>query len=150
MKTIFDPNNRAELIDRIKLINDSSSALWGKMNVYQMLKHCTNWEEWILGKKQYIYKQEFLGSIFGKMALRKMIDTEKPFDRNVPTSDQLKIKETSGDLEAEKEKWIALLHEYENYSNPGFIHDFFGKMTKDQIGRLAYKHTDHHLRQFNC
>lgn len=115
MKTIFDPNNREELIDRIKLLNESKSAQWGKMNVFQMVRHCTTWEEWILGKKQYRYKQEFLGFIFGKMALKKMIDTEKPFDRNVPTSDQFKIKETSGDLEAEKEKWIALLHEYENY-----------------------------------
>jgi hypothetical protein len=120
------------------------------MNVFQMVRHCTTWEEWILGKNQYKYKQEFLGFIFGKMALRKMIDTEKPFDRNVPTSDQFKIKETSGDIESEKKKWIALINDYENYSNPGFIHDFFGKMTKEQIGRLAYKHTDHHLRQFNC
>jgi len=44
-------------------------------------------------------------------------------------------------------KWIGLLSESENYSNPKFVHDFFGKMTKEQIGILVYKHTDHHLRQ---
>jgi hypothetical protein len=37
---------------------------------------------------------------------------------------------------------------YANYSNPGFVHDFFGKMTDEQIGIFAYKHADHHLRQF--
>jgi len=29
------------------------------------------------------------------------------------------------------------------------MHPFFGKMTKEQVGYLAYKHTDHHLWQFN-
>ena len=60
------------------------------------------------------------------------------------------MKELNGDIESEKKKWISLIEGYENYSNPGFIHDFFGKMTKEQIGILAYKHTDHHLRQFNA
>lgn len=27
---------------------------------------------------------------------------------------------------------------------------FFGRLTKAQWGRLAYKHVDHHLRQFGC
>jgi hypothetical protein len=101
------------------------------------------------GKKPIQIQSGFLGFLFGKMVLKRMINNDKPFDRNIPTSDQFKIQETSGDIESEKKKWIALIHDYENYSNPAFIHDFFGKMTKEQIGRLAYKHTDHHSRQFN-
>lgn len=31
-----------------------------------------------------------------------------------------------------------------------FMHPFFGKITREQIGYLAYKHDDHHLRQFNA
>lgn len=149
MKTIFDKTARDELISRINTLNENSTAQWGKMNIYQMLKHCTIWEEWILGKNKYTYKQEFIGFLFGKIALKRMIKDEKPFDRNVPTSVQFKVKAKNGDIVAEKQKWIALLEEYERYSNPGFIHDFFGRMTKEQIGLLAYKHTDHHLRQFN-
>ncbi len=78
-----------------------------------------------------------------------MIKNENPLDRNAPTSAHFKIKETTGNIQTEKNKWIALIEEYEFYSNPDFIHDFFGKMTKEQIGYLNYKHTDHHLRQFN-
>ena len=48
-----------------------------------------------------------------------------------------------------KKEWILLIKGYESYSNPTFIHDFFGKMTREEIGLLVYKHTDHHLRQFN-
>ncbi|WP_303413521.1 DUF1569 domain-containing protein [Pontibacter coccineus] len=101
-----------------------------------------------MGKDSHIYKQAFVGKVFGKIALRKMIKDAKPFDQNIPTSSQFKAKEESGDLEAEKLKWISLTQAYENYHNPAFIHDFFGKMTKEQIGILVYKHSDHHLRQF--
>jgi len=148
MKTIFDKENRILLINRIEQINEGKKAEWGKMNVYQMTKHNTYWNSWILGKGNFVYKQEFLGKIFGKIALKRMIKDEKLFDKNIPTSDQFKAKELSGDLESEKSEWISLINEYENYSNPKFIHDFFGKITKEQIGILVYKHTDHHLRQF--
>jgi len=150
MKTIFDEKNRLELIDRIKTINANSRSQWGKMNIYQMLKHCTFWDEWIQGKNKQTYKRELLGLIFGRMALKGVVSDDKPLRRNTPTSAPFKIKELSGDIELEKKKWISLIEGYENYSNPNFVHDFFGKMTKEQIGILAYKHSDHHLRQFNA
>ena len=148
MKTIFDQTIRTELIARIKSLSEQSVSEWGKMNIYQMLKHCTIWEEWILGVNKPKYKQEFIGFIFGKLALKSFTKDNRPLGRNTPTSSSFKPKEQSGDVEFEKEKWISLIRAYEDYSNPGFIHDFFGKMTKEQIGILAYKHTDHHLRQF--
>ncbi|WP_282019231.1 DUF1569 domain-containing protein [Salegentibacter mishustinae] len=148
MKTIFYKSIREQLIGRIKQVNQSNKAGWGKMNVFQMLNHNTYWNGWILGKNDHTYKQTFMGKIFGKIVLKKMIKDEKPFDKNIPTSDQFKAKELDGDLESEKLKWISLIREYEKYNNPNFVHDFFGTMTKEQIGILVYKHTDHHLRQF--
>ncbi|WP_223808904.1 DUF1569 domain-containing protein [Rufibacter hautae] len=120
----------------------------GQNGVFQMVKHNTYWNAWILGEDKHTYKQVFLGKIFGKTALRKMIKDEKPLDKNIPTSSQFKVKVKIGDLEAEKLKWISLTKAYENYDNPEFIHDFFGKMTKEQIGILVFKHSDHHLKQF--
>ncbi len=148
MKTIFDQNARTELIERIGLISEANRAEWGKMNVFQMVKHNTYWNGWILGTDPHAYRQEWLGKIFGKIALKSMIKNEKPFDKNVPTSEQFKVRDLTCDLEAEKAKWISLIHAYESFDNPDFIHDFFGKMSREQIGILAYKHTDHHLRQF--
>jgi len=146
MKTIFDKTTRDELIDRIKTLNESSKAQWGKMNIYQMLKHCTSWDEWMAGKTTY--KRVFLGRLFGKMALKSLLKNENPIGRNMPTVPELRIKE-NGDVPSERAKWIDLIGGYEHFSNPGFVHSFFGKMTKEQIGHLAYKHADHHLRQFS-
>lgn len=149
MKTIFDKATRDKLIERIRNLDENSSAQFGKMNIYQMLKHCTLYDEWILGKNNPEYKQVFIGRLFGKMALKDFIKDESPLKQNVGTLAFLKVKETTGDVEVEKMKWIKLIEEYENFSNPDFIHSFFGKMTKEQIGHLDYKHIDHHLRQFN-
>lgn len=149
MKSVFDKPTRDELISRINTLNENSKAQWGKMNIYQMVKHCTLWEEWISSKDKKKNKQVFIGRLFGKMALRNLLKDGKLIPRNSPTLPELKIKENA-DVLAEKTKWISLIEEYAHFSNPDFIHTFFGKMTEEQIGYLAYKHTDHHLRQFNC
>ena len=120
------------------------------MNVYQMLRHCTLWEAWIQGRPPRIYRQSLFGRVFGRIALRRMTRDDRPIARNVPTSREFRIKERMGDVAAERKKWAALVDGYEDYSNPRFIHDFFGRMTREQVGQLAYKHTDHHLRQFGA
>ena len=147
MKTIFDEILREQLIDRINNLNENSTALWGKMNLYQMLKHCRIYEEMMLGKNRY--QRVFLGKLFGKMALKEFTQDESPIRQKTPTLSQLKIKEKSGDIESERNKWIALLNEYASSSETEITHPFFGKLSQAQIGQLVYKHTDHHLRQFN-
>ena len=148
MKTVFDKATREELINRINHLNENSEGQWGKMTVYQMVKHCRLWEEMTQGK--IISKRVFIGRLFGRMALKMMLKDDKPMGKNAPTSKELIVKEPNGDFVSERNQWIALLHEYDHFSPTGFIHPFFGKMTKEQIGYFAYKHTDHHLRQFNC
>ncbi|MBC9912569.1 DUF1569 domain-containing protein [Chitinophaga varians] len=147
MKTIFDHPTRTELINRINSLNEHSRAQWGKMNVWQMTKHCTIWFEWIMGKNNPSYKQEWLGRIFGKIALKSNTKDDRPMQKNMPAGKQA-VKQTGGDVEMQKKIWMKLIAECEHYSNPAFIHDFFGKMTREQIGVFAYKHADHHLRQF--
>lgn len=147
MKTIFDESTREELITRIKTLDENSSAQWGKMNVCQMLKHCILADELYLGKTHH--KRVFLGRLIGRMALNGLLKDEEPMRINSPTSDAFKVKETEGNVFIEKTKWISVIQEYGSFDNPDFVHWFFGKMTKEQIGYLAYKHTDHHLRQFN-
>lgn len=146
MKTVFDKSAREEIIRRINTLTEQSRPEWGSMNVYQMLKHCVLCEELYLGKIKH--KRTLLGRLFGKTALRNLMKDERPLQRNAPTSSVFKVKEVQGDVQSEKRKWIALMEEYENFSNDNFVHWFFGKMTKDEVGRFVYKHTDHHLRQF--
>ena len=73
----------------------------------------------------------------------------EPIKKNLPTVPSFRIKGNT-DIATEKSKWIQLLREYEQFSNDGFIHPFFGAMTKENTGYIVYKHSDHHLRQFGA
>lgn len=145
MKTVFDTKTVDGLVGRIHLLQADTRRQWGKMDACQMLKHCTLSEEVFQGKKQY--NRLFMGRLFGGMVLKGLLKNEDPMKKNQPTHPEMRITGT-GDFEAERTKWIALLKSYSSFSNSGFVHPFFGKMTKDQIGQFVYKHTDHHLRQF--
>jgi len=147
MRTIFDTATRKELIQRIAALDERSTAQWGTMTIYQMVKHNTLWTEMILGR--FFCKRVFLGRLFGRIALHSSLKNEKPMGHNAPTSPELRVKDSYGDVALEKKKWIALLEEFEHFSNTDFVHPFFGAMTKEQIGYHTYKHIDHHLRQFN-
>lgn len=148
MKTLFEKSTREELIKRINTLNENSNAQWGKMSEHQMAKHMCIWNEWILGRNSYAYKQELIGKIFGRMMLKKHTKDDTSMSKGMPVGN-FAVKEKVGDLEGHKKAWIELVEGYGNYSNPRFIHDFYGKMTKEQIGIFAYKHIDHHLRQFS-
>jgi len=146
MKTLFDDVARTALVARINQLDEHSQPQWGKMTVYQMIKHCTKWEEMLLVKTQY--KQSLLGRIVGNFALKDMMKDE-PAKHNLPTVPSFKIS-GKGDVAAAKAEWLSLLAEYTDRTPVGFVHPFFGQLTAEQAGQMAYKHIDHHLRQFNC
>jgi hypothetical protein len=148
MTTIFDYTTRETLINRISKLSLESVPRWGKMNVYQMVKHNIIWNDWVLGNHNPKYSQTFMGWLFGKRVLRSMMRDERPIAKNIPTSNPFKVAEVTGNLDEEVFTLIKLIAQYQHFNNPRFKHDFFGKMTKEEIGVLVYKHTDHHLRQF--
>ncbi len=148
MKSVFDPATREELANRINEVGQHSKAQWGKMNAFQMLKHCSLCDDMFLGKTKI--NRVFIGRLIGKMILKKVLKDESPFGKNSPTSPLLKTTAETGDIEQQKKEWINSIEQYANYSNPHFIHPFFGPMTKEQIGFFVYKHTDHHLKQFGA
>ncbi len=145
MKSILDLETREEIINRINSLDAGCEHQWGRMTVGQMVKHCTLCEELYQGKVKL--KRVFLGRIFGKMALNKLLSDDRAIGKNSPTDPFLRVVENIEDLEAQKQKWIAMIKAYETHNTPS-IHPFFGKMTMAQLGQLSYKHNDHHLRQF--
>jgi hypothetical protein len=148
MKTIFTQFAREDFINRINKLNASCTPAWGNMNVYQMVRHNVIWNDWVLGTHNPTYKQSLMGWLLGKRILKQLMRDERPIAKNIPTSKPFKVEEVSGNLDEEMFTWMKLVAQYQHFHNPAFKHDFFGKMTKEEIGVLVYKHTDHHLRQF--
>jgi uncharacterized protein DUF1569 len=147
MKTVFDAEERKTFIARLGRLTPATPALWGSMTVPQMLKHLRLWEEMIHENKRC--KRPLIGRLIGPMILKQVLKSPD-FRKNSPTIPELRITETAIDAENERKKLVALLDSYATYDfqDYSFIHPFFGKMTREQIGQLAYKHLDHHLQQF--
>lgn len=143
---MLHPEERNALIVRITSLTGAEEPLWGKMNVSQMVEHCIRWEEMMAGERKV--KHIWLGYLVGKIALKSMIRDDKPVKQSLPTFKELMIEEVNENFEKQKERWIGLLGNYQHSGATIFNHPFFGRMTSEQTGRLAYKHNDHHLRQF--
>jgi hypothetical protein len=147
MKTIFDKATRDELIGRINTLSQDSTAQWGKMNVYQMIRHCSLWEQMILNNAPH--SRVFISRLFGRLILKAVLKDDAPLRKNSPTIAAFKTT-GDGNIVPGKADWITLIQSYPEKAPATFMHPFFGKMTRDQVGQLVYKHIDHHLRQFNC
>lgn len=146
MNSVFETKTREELIKRINSLSDTNKAQWGKMNAFQMVKHCAACDDMYLGKIKI--QRALIGRLIGKMLLKKVLKNNLPFGKNSPTATVLITVNDSGNIEQQKKEWINRIEQYAKYHNPDFVHPFFGPMKKDQVGYFVYKHSDHHLRQF--
>ena len=75
--------------------------------------------------------------------------SDKLWRKNLPTAKGFKIMEDK-DFAAEKAKLEALLNEFDTQRDRTNWqpHPAFGEMTKEQWGKMQYKHLDHHFRQY--
>jgi hypothetical protein len=149
MKSLFEPSSTMEIRNRIDFLKPESERQWGKMNVAQMLAHCSAWMEMAAGLNSP--PRSFVGRIFGKMA-KKSVLGEEPIRRNMPTENSLLMKDERN-FAAERQ---SLLDWIDRFAKGGpeqcttHPHCFFGSMSPSEWAIMGYKHLDHHLRQFNA
>ncbi|MCH2233286.1 MAG: DUF1569 domain-containing protein [Crocinitomicaceae bacterium] len=145
MKSLYNQETREEVIARIQALTIESTPLWGKMNVTQMLKHCEISDQLYQG--QHNLPRIFMGKLFGRIALNKILKAGK-LKKNLPTDESFKF-EPDGDIEELKQEWINRIREYERI-RPDFVivHPYFGKLSRDESGQMAFIHGNHHLTQF--
>ncbi|MCA0133610.1 DUF1569 domain-containing protein [Winogradskyella alexanderae] len=145
MKSFFEDGVYEEITSRINKLDKSTQPKWGRMNVSQMLHHCQMPLNIILEKKDYGVKPNWLVNLLFKKAMY----SDKLWRKNLPTAPGFKITEEK-DFEQEKCEIVNLINELNNQKDrqDWQPHPAFGKLTKDQWGKMQYKHLDHHLRQF--
>ena len=147
MNSLFFKEDVESLVQRIQQLTPEHQALWGKMNVGQMLAHCSTGMEVVRDQKHL--KRLFIGYILGGM-LKKQFYNDKPFKKSAPTHPYF-IHNGVYDLEAEKEHLINHLRAFQEGGIAKCTkqpHTFFGKLTEEQWAMGIYKHTSHHLEQF--
>lgn len=147
MKSIFNKNDNAELIERINKLNPETQGLWGKMNVSQMLKHVH--VPLLLMNNSKQIKFTLLGFLFGKRLMKKYFK-DRGFGKNLPTHTEFKVADKKV-FDAEKQALIQTVQQFLE-KGPASVtknkHPFFGHMTAEQWDDMMYLHLNHHLQQF--
>ncbi|MCM3781954.1 DUF1569 domain-containing protein [Neobacillus mesonae] len=147
MKNIFNQTDTVEILNRIDKLSPNSRPQWGKMDVAQMLAHCSSFQDIAMGNT--FPPRGWLGVLIGRF-VKPIFFNDKPPARNMSTIPTILIVEEK-EFETEKEKLKQKIITFQNNgpekctSHP---HSFFGKLTPEQWGKGVYKHLDHHLNQF--
>ena len=147
MKSMFNPSDNNEIIQRVNKLAPDATAQWGKMNAAQMLAHSKTPLKVAFGELKL--KRSLMGILFGKIA-RKKLTSGKPFGRNLPTDKNFVVNDQRN-FEQEKKELIALIQRFAKSGPTGITkerHPFFGVMSAQEWDTLTWTHFDHHLRQF--
>lgn len=140
---------KESLLERLNQLQHDTPRKWGKMDAAQMLAHLQVSLEQALGKRNL--KQSILGKIFGTWIKKFMIQSNRPFQRNLPT-DQSFIVTDPKNFELEKSKFIELYKEFYAVDASKYVptaHPIFGNLSFEEWDVLFRKHMHHHLTQFN-
>jgi len=149
MKTLFQQETVDELIARLDKLQASSPRQWGKMDVAQMMAHCSLTMDIASGRLNL--PRIFIGRLIAPF-FKSIYTNEKPFGKNGPTGKQLVITDRR-DFVREQEQLklkVRQFHEGGETQCTRHPHPFFGPLTPYAWSRGMYKHLDHHLRQFGA
>jgi hypothetical protein len=149
VKNLFQQEAVDEVIGRVDRLQPGTQRQWGKMDVAQMMAHCSAALDMASGRLKL--PRLFIGRLIGSLA-KPMYTNEKPFSRNGPTDKKLVVsdqREFLREQEQLKQK-VRQFHEGGEARCSTHPHPFFGALTPQEWSRGMYKHLDHHLRQFGA
>ena len=146
MKNIFLKENYEEILNRLNKLSADSKPLWGKMDIAQMLHHLNLTMEAPLGKTSFPSEANIIARLFFKSILYN----DKSMGQGLRTAKSFIIKDKFN-FDEEKRKALENLYDvFKKNANGSYNpHIVFGELTTEQWGKHFYKHTDHHLKQFN-
>ena len=147
MKSLFITENYNEILNRIKTLDENSKPIWGKMDVAQMLSHCAgplqvSLEKLTLKKPNVLLRM--LLSLF-----KSSLYNDKPWKHGLTTAKEYRVV-VPKQFNTEKAKLLGLVEEFYAKKEQSIwpSHPYFGDFSKEQWGKMQYKHLDHHLNQF--
>src|SRR5580658_954076 len=149
MKSLFEQDGAQEVMARIDSLQPASTRQWGKMDVAQMMAHCSAALDMASGRLNP--PRLFIGRLIGPF-VRPIFTNEKPFSQSNPTDPQLVVSDPR-DFAREREQLKLKLRQFYEGGEARCTrhpHPFFGALGPQDWSRGMYKHLDHHLRQFGA
>jgi hypothetical protein len=148
MENLLNPGDYDALLNRINTITSFSDRRWGKMEVNQMIIHLKDQFDIALGHMPAkVQGPVFFHTLLGRWLILYLLPWRKGKEKTPMEMDaNLKGKVVTN---FESDKHLLLMRMKEFISAASFsTHPFFGKLSRKDWGRLAWKHINHHLIQF--
>ncbi len=148
MKSVFNKVDSQEIIDRINKLTPSTQAVWGKMNVAQMLAHCNVTYEFIYDTKHEAPKG--FTKLMLKLFVKNIVVNEKPYGKSSRTAPAFIIVDERV-FETEKKRLIDHITKTQELGEKYFDGKesiSFGPLKMQEWNNMFYKHLNHHLSQF--
>jgi hypothetical protein len=144
-KTIWDVRTRERLLERLDRLTPDAKARWGMMSPLQMLAHLADWMSMASGDIPTAARR----AVLRHPPLKQLAIYWLPFPRGVATSPEL-IGRTPSTWSVERASLRNRVEAFEKlHARTRWPeHPVFGQMTPRAWGVFAYRHMDHHLRQF--
>lgn len=147
MKNLFQREAVDEVIARIDKLQPATQRQWGKMDVAQMMAHCSGALDMASGRLNP--PRALIGRVIGPL-FKSIYTNEKPFSRSSPTDPKLVVSDQRDFLREQEQLKLRVrgFHEGGVAQCTRHPHPFFGAFSPQDWGRGMYKHMDHHLPQF--
>ena len=149
MKNLFEQETVDEVISRLDKLQPKTQRQWGKMDVAQMMAHCSITMDIASGRLKL--PRVIIGRLIAPF-LKSIYTNEKQFGKNSPTGKELVIAGPR-DFTREREQLKVKVRQFYEGGEAQCTrhpHPFFGSLTPQAWSRGMYKHLDHHLRQFGA
>jgi len=143
-ETLLDDAVWESCLERIERLSSDARPRWGRMSVAQMLAHCAEVQEVMNGKP--LEGTPWLLRLAGPLIKRAVL-SRRPYPKGVKTHPQY-LQTSDKRFEPEKRRLLKALDEFRVAGAEGARHPLFGPMSAEEAGWGAFKHLDHHLRQF--
>jgi hypothetical protein len=136
------------LIGRLNALKGDEKAAWGKMNVNQMVSHLVQ-----VGTFPFEVSMPDRSNFLSRKVIKPLVLYVMPMPKEVTVPAELSQVEDGRrpqDFEADRQLVVEAISKLGTIAADQDCqsHPFFGKLTPKEWGVLAYKHTDHHLKQF--
>lgn len=151
IKTIADPAVLNALVERFGALHPDCRSRWGTLTPHEMLCHLGDAFEMVLRIRPRVVpisprRRQQAAYWIG-------LWSPLPFPRDFPTNPEHNPRDRGTrptDFDGDRARLVAALKGLAASSGSGLepIHGAFGPMSRRDWHRWAYKHADHHLRQF--
>lgn len=145
MAVLHDDGMRDAFVKRVQSLTPTTTRVWGKMSIDQMLHHVNTSLAEALG--EYTAERSFK---FLPEWLLRFIVIDGPWGRGAPTRPDMLVPGSARyDFEAEKKRTLDMINRFvaKPMSEPWPRSANFA-CTGRHWSKLEYRHLDHHLRQF--